>query len=132
MRTKTYRYGKFSCKTYWKTVGNGFETCFVFNGKCIFVGNFIHSQEANRWWGIMNHEIKRFGKKYTTGHCFPVNWVGNFLSNHLYRLYYLYLDRIFSKYNHTYKKALVKDLRTFRQMKKRFHTTHRVPFLKAA
>jgi hypothetical protein len=132
MKSKTYRYGKYSCKTYYKTVGNGFETGFVFGGKPVFVGNFIHANEAQRWFGIMNHEIRRFGRKYTVGHAFPAPWFMHFMKNHLYKFYYAYLDKLFARYNRDFHRAFTKDFKKYKQMKHRYWTHQKTPFLKAA
>ena len=132
MRTKTFKCGKTPCKTYIKPVGKGWETGFVFNHSPAFVGNFIHSTEANRWFQMMNTEITRFGKRYTAGHKFPTPWLKTFISNQLYKTYYVYLDRLFTQYNRTYTKALSREVHKFHRMKRRYSTPSKAPMLKAA
>jgi hypothetical protein len=132
MKTKTYSTGKINCRTYCKPVGNGWETGFVFNGRPLFVGNFIHQREANTWYGIMNREISRFAKKYTVGTHFPVTWFTSFVRNHLYRTYYQFLDRIFTRYNRTYNTAVIRDIRKYQRLRKSWTSQKKTPFYKAA
>jgi hypothetical protein len=132
MKTKTYRYGNVSCKATMKAVGNGWETVFYFNGKQIFVGNFIHLKEATSWWTFMNREISTFAKKYTAGYKFPVSWVSNFLKTSLYKQYYVFLEKIFVGYHRAYTKAYQKDFRHFKSAKKHYHVDRKTPGLKVA
>jgi len=132
MKTKTYRYGKVTCKATLKTVGNGWESCFYFDGKPLFVGNFIHAKEATAWWSFMNREITWFAKKYTVGYKFPISWVTHFLKSHLYKEYYTFLEKIFVGYHREYRKAFQKDFRQFKTKKKHYHTDRKVAFLKVA
>src|SRR5271156_4013100 len=132
-KSKTYRYGKTVCKSYSKAVGHGWEVGFYFDGKPLFVGNFIHAKEANDWFRLMNRELIKFSRKYTTGYKFPVTWFSNFLKNHLYTQYYGWLDKVFVGYNRNFKKAWAKNYRTFQATKGRYHNgTKKTPFLKAA
>lgn len=132
MKTKTYRYGNVSCKAVYKAVGNGWETTFWFDGKPIFIGNFIHTKEANHWWAYMNREIKKFAKKYTTGYKFPVSWFSQFLKSHLYKEYYVFLEKIFVGYHREYRKAFKKDFTRFSKQKKYYTSGRKVPMLKTA
>ena len=132
MKTKTFRYGNISCRTYLKSVGHGWETAFVFDGRTVFLGNFVNSSEASRWYGIMNREIARFGKKYTVGVKFPVSWFKNFISNHLHRFYYAFLDKIFAKKLHHFDSVSVRDIRNYRRMKKNFSVSKKIAVLKVA
>lgn len=132
MKNKTYRYGTTTGKTYFKPVGQGYETGFIWGGKKVFVGNFIHHTEATRWFALMNQEIQRFGRRFTLGRRFPTSWTSRFLGNHLYRTYYGYLDRLFTRYNRTFGKAVVRDLNQFRRKKNSMATTSRKHYLRAA
>jgi len=120
MKTKSYSYGDWSWKTYLKKVGSGWETGFLFDGKPIFVGNFIYPQEASRWYALMNREISSFAKTYKVGSNFPAAWFKSFFSNHLYRFYYAYLDKLFAKYNRSYQAAVSRDVRRYKQFAKKF------------
>ncbi len=104
--TKTFKYGKYTCKAYKKPVGKGFEVGFIFGGTPVFVGNFIHPTEANGWWTTMNKEIRRFSKKYWGTPKTPMAWYGKFLSHYLYKCYYNYLDKKFTKYQRTFTQAV--------------------------
>jgi hypothetical protein len=132
MRTKTFKCGKTPCKTYIKPVGKGWETGFVFNHSPVFVGNFIHSAEATRWYKMMNNEITRFGRRYTAGHKFPTPWLKNFVTNHLYKTYYTFLDGIFTQYNRSYGNAVRREVHRFNRTKGRYTTPNKTPMLKAA
>jgi hypothetical protein len=132
MKTKTYHYGKYTFKSYYKPVGHGWEVGFYHGQKPIFVGNFIHAYEARGWWGVMNREISKFGKKYTSGYEFPVTWFGHFLKSHLYKTYYWYLDKVFARHNRHYEREYAKDYHKYQQMRGRFTTKSKKVFFKAA
>ena len=130
MKYKTYKYGNYTCKTYYNKVGNGYECGFIFNGKTVFVGNFIYQPEATRWFGIMNREISKFAKKYTTGYKYPTSFMSEFVRNYLYRYYYAYLDKLFARYNRSYQKAYAKNTKYYHKNKKSNYTGFKVPYLK--
>ena len=132
MRSKTYRYGNTSGRTYLKAVGNGWECGFIYGGKTVFVGNFIHSGEATRWFTMMNREILTFGRRFTLGHRLPTAWTTRFLSNRLYSTYYTFLDRIFTQYHRTFNRAVVRDMNQFRRSRRNRTTTDRKTYLRAA
>jgi hypothetical protein len=113
-----------------KTVGEGFEVGFWQGQDKIFVGNFIHSAEANTWFTMMNKEIKKFSKQYAVGPSFPMTWYKHFAKTHLYKCYYNYLEKIFSGYQKDYNHAFKKDLVKYNKMKKHWH--YRTSFFKAA
>ncbi len=120
MKTKTYKNGKFTFRTYQKSAGNGHECGVVFGGKTIFVGNFIHTKEANQWWTLMNKEIRSFGKKYWVTKTAPVSWYKNFLAHHLYKKYYAYLNKAFNSYNRDFNKKFNQSVRKYSQLKKKW------------
>jgi hypothetical protein len=120
-KTHSYRYGKYSGKTFFKTAGQGYETSFVFDSKTVFVGNFIHVREARLWYALMCRELRKVSKRYASGAHFPASWFSHYVRNHLYKTYYAFLDRLFAKYNRDYSKACVKDLRRYQVLKKRYH-----------
>ena len=98
MTQRYYTYGKYSCKAYKKVCGKGYEVGFTLGGNQIFVGNFIHAKEASAWWTMMNKEMHNFSRKYAAAPNAPVTWTCKFMSNYMYKCYYAYLDREFSKY----------------------------------
>jgi hypothetical protein len=131
--TRTYKYGKHTCKAYKKPVGKGFEVGFTFGATQIFVGNFIHAKEATAWWGMMNNEVKRFSKRYGMTAKAPVGWYSKFLSHHIYKVYYNHLDKQFSKYQKGYTKAFRRDERQYTHMKRHWPTkTMPMSFRRAA
>jgi len=118
MTTKYYKYGKYSCKAYKKACGKGWEVGFTFAGHQVFVGNFIHTKEANAWWGMMNREVQKFGKKHAVAPHAPVSWTCKFMANYIYKCYYSYLDREFSKYQRGFTQAVKKDERRYMNFRK--------------
>ena len=132
-KSKTYRYGKTVCKAICKTAGLGWEVSFFFDGKPLFVGNFVHQKEATAWYSVMNKELNQFSRRYTTGYKFPIAWFSHFLKNHLYTEYYGFLDKVFVTHQRDYSRALKKDYRKFKATKKNYTTVGvKKPFLKAA
>lgn len=134
-KTKNYRNGKFGARCYMKTAGNGWEVGFVYGGKPIFVGNFIHASEANSWWGTMNREIRNFSKRHKVTKNFPKNNYGKFLGAYLYSCYYRFLNTAFTKYTRFYGRTYNQGTRTFKTWNNRTNTTThgpRVAYLRAA
>ena len=66
MKSRTYKFGTFTFKAYFKKVGNSFEVAVKYGPKVLFLGNFIHRVEANKWWTYMNKEITTFKKLPTS------------------------------------------------------------------
>src|SRR5579884_1146152 len=118
MKTAHYRLGDFTCKAFCRSVGHGYEVGVTFDKKTIFVGNFIHRAEATQWWSIMSKEMHHFTKKYGVTNKSAKSWYGTFISNHLYKNYYKFLDRLFYKYNQVYTKAVTKDVRKFNRIQR--------------
>lgn len=113
MTQKVYKYGKHTCKAYKKPAGKGYEVGITLAGKPVFFGNFIHSKETATWWNLMNKEIRKFTRKYSAAPHAPTGWTTKFLANHMYKVYYAYLDREFSKYYRNYTHAVRKDQRRY-------------------
>lgn len=130
MKTKHYRNGKYAFRSYMKTVGEGWEVGFCHGTDVIFVGNFIHSKEANTWFTNMNKEIRKFSKQYAVGPQFPMSWYMHFAKTHLYKCYYSYLDKVFTGYQKDFTSAFKKDLVKYNKLKK--HWNYRTSFFKAA
>lgn len=125
---KSYKCGPHSFKSYCKPVGKGYEVGFNYHGRNYFVGNFIHKAEATKWWATFNKEIQSFSKKFWVSNEMPFNWYCNFLSNHLYKCYYTWLDKMFMKYEVNFKKAYSKDYKKYMKMKKHSDPTDRYHF----
>lgn len=133
MTTTTYKYGKHTCKAYKKPVGNGYEVGFYFGPTQIFVGNFIHQKEANAWWTKMNMEVRKFSKRYALPKSASPAFFTKFMTNHLYKAYYTFLDREFTKYTRTYTQNCRQFERKFTSIKKNWPThTERTTFRKTA
>jgi hypothetical protein len=132
MKTKRYRNGKLTAKSYMKPAGVGFEVGFVFGTKTIFVGNFVRSAEANTWWALMNREIRNFSRRYRVTAKFPKATYASLLANHLHQKYYWYLDRAFARYSRSYRSAVARDLTRFKRVARRTTAGPKMAFLKAA
>lgn len=122
--TRNYKYGKHTCRAYNKPVGHGYEVGFVFGGKPIFVGNFIHPTEAKTWWSTMNREINRFSRKYWTTPKAPIAFYSKFLTQYLYKCYYTFLDKKFGQYNRGYAQGFKQHERRYTSMRKNWPTTN--------
>ncbi|MCB0394949.1 MAG: hypothetical protein KDD25_10335 [Bdellovibrionales bacterium] len=126
MKTKTYKYGKITFKTYLKKVGHSYECGLVFSGKPVFLGNFVHSAYATKWWGVMNQEIRKFSTKFCTSGTVSKTWYTNFLSHHVNVAYFNFLDKILGKYNRAAVSAVSKNSTKYRRLKRNWATTDRV------
>jgi hypothetical protein len=120
------------CWSYYKTAGEGWEVGFCFHNEPLFVGNFLHKAEALQWFRLMNREVLGFARKYPIGPKFPVGFVKDFVTNHLYVTYYSFLDRLFVRHTRDYKRAAVRDLKKYASLKRHVVPAHRTPFIKAA
>lgn len=132
MKTKTYKSGKTTFRAYLKDCGNGWEVGFFCGTKPLFIGNFIHSSEANRWYSVMNTEIRTFAKRFTVGPRCPKNWYTTFLSDTLYRRYYGFLNKVFVIHNRKYNQAVTRDVRTYKRLNRNWYPGEKTRFLKAA
>jgi hypothetical protein len=135
MKTKVYRNKNLVCRTYLKPVGQGWECGFVFGGTPIFLGNFIHKPEAIRWYALMNREIRTISKRFAVGRELPLTWCKHLIRNHLYKTYYLFVDRLLVRHVGESHRALVRDVRQFKKIRRidqRKGHVRRVPLLKAA
>ncbi|MBK9294209.1 MAG: hypothetical protein IPM57_07155 [Oligoflexia bacterium] len=117
---KAYKYGTHTLRAYCKPVGEGYEVGLTCRGRTYFVGNFIHKEEAFKWWAQFNKEITLFAKKHWVSEDVSFTWYCKFLGAYLYKCYYKFLDKLFAKYNKTFHKAYSKDARKYRKMKKHF------------
>jgi hypothetical protein len=120
------------CWSYCCAEGEGWEVGFHFQGKPLFVGNFVHKTEATQWYRYMNTEITKFSRQYTFGPGFPMSFFKKFIGNHLYSRYYSFLDKVFAKHKSHFKKAVTSDLRKYSTMKDRWTPGERSPFYRAA
>jgi hypothetical protein len=132
MTTRTYKYGKHTCKAYMKAAGKGWEVGFHFAGQEIFVGNFIHAREAKAWWTKMNTEARKFSKRYALPPKAGTTFLCRFWTNYMYKSYYTFLDRQFSKYNRNFTQAVRKDERKHAHMRKHAAPFERPAFRRAA
>ena len=125
MKTRTFKTGRWTYKTYMKPVGHGYECGVTQGGKPIFVGNFLKPTEARTWYTKMTGTLSSFTKKYKKQH--PPksahSFYNRFISNTLYSKYYDYLDKHFTKYTRTFKTAHNKDLRKMKKMTPKWKST---------
>jgi len=133
MKTKAYRNGTLRCRGYLKDAGNGWEVGFLWGAKPIFLSNFTRSSEANRWFALMNREVKNFARRHKVAPRFPKTSYGKFLSSHLYNAYFAYLDRLFARHQRVYSRAVVREQRAYKTINRRApRGAQRQVFLRAA
>jgi hypothetical protein len=118
---KTYKFGTMTFKQYFKPVGHGFEVGFIYGGKPVFVGNFIHAKEANQWWTKMSSELKFFFNKHEFVPTASTVWYNKYISNYLYKSYYAWLDKCFDKYNRSFTKATGADFKRYQAFEKNYY-----------
>ncbi len=122
-KTKDYNYYGYNFKAYYMNAGHGYEVGFTFEGKPLFVGNFVHKKEAMEWWKNFNNEIVYFFGKYEFPVKGPHQYMTKFFTNYIYTEYYAWLDKKFAKYNKEYAKAWKHDEKNYKKMKPNWKTT---------
>ncbi|MBI1861642.1 MAG: hypothetical protein HYR96_12060 [Deltaproteobacteria bacterium] len=132
MKTATFKSRKVTCRSYTKNVGHGFEVGLLCGSRPLFVGNFLHSSEASTWYRIMNREIKNFSKRYVISAKATPTWHLRFLSNHLYRCYYQFVDRLMARHAKSFTREVSRNQRKYRTLNRNWDRKECVPFLKAA
>lgn len=132
MKTGTYRNGRKPCKTYLKTVGNGWEVGFTYAGRPVFLGNFIHSSEAKQFYTLMRREISHFGRRYKVGKAYPTAWFKTFIGAHLRRCYYTFVTQMVQRHKTEAARTYGKTLRTYRRLNRRWSGKAKMPCLRAA
>jgi hypothetical protein len=132
MKTTNYHFAGITFKGYLRTAGQGFEVCVFHGKKNIFTGNFVHKVDAMKWWTTMNQEIRSFTKTYWIGNKNATTWYATFFSNHLYKCYYKFLDKVFVKHSKTYNHAVTKNVRKYNSLRKVWTRTGRHSLNRAA
>ena len=132
MRTKSFRNGKTTCRSYLKPAGRGWEVGFLYGTKPIFVGNFVFKTEATQWYTTMNKRLRLFGKRYSVGKTYPKGWFTGFLKSYLYEGYYKHLNRVFNKHTRTFHKGVSTGERQYKRLNKRWTASDKKPALRAA
>tara|TARA_B100001248_G_scaffold262571_1_gene259506 strand:- start:141 stop:545 length:405 start_codon:yes stop_codon:yes gene_type:complete len=131
-KTKTYKYGKFSFRAYFKTAGNGYEVGLKHGKKHVFMGNFITKKEANEWWTILNKECRNFTNKFWINNKgATASFYTNFFSKHLYKKYYTFLSKVFAGYKTTYNKTYQRDVKKYQKLRRNW-SPKEAPAFKAA
>jgi hypothetical protein len=115
MKTKRYRHGTLTCRAYQRAVGNGWEVGFDWGGRNIFLSNFVRGSEANRWYALMNREVRAFNARYKVTGAFPKGLYGKFLGSHLHNRYFAFLDRLFAQHSRAYARAVNKNRNAFQR-----------------
>ena len=67
----------------------------------------------------MNKELKTFTKRFGLTEKAPITFYRKFLSNHLYKTYYSYLDKQFAKYERSFNRELNSGKKQYSLLKKR-------------
>lgn len=121
---KNYKFGNMNFKQYWKPVGHGYEVGFMYGNKTVFVGNFIHINEANQWFTKMGQVLRAFFSKHEYMHTASTTWYTKYIGNYLYKSYYEWLDKCFTKHNRTYTRATSADFKRYQTMERNFYRKH--------
>lgn len=132
MKTTTFKNRTITCRSYTKTIGHGFEVGLLCGSRPLFAGNFLHNSEANAWYRIMNREIRNFSRKYLISTKATPTWHLKFLSTHLYRCYYQFVDRVLARHAKTFTREFSRNQRRYRTINRNWNRSECVPFLKAA
>ncbi|MCB0417611.1 MAG: hypothetical protein H6617_12005 [Bdellovibrionaceae bacterium] len=132
MKTKNYRNGKTTCRSYLKPAGNGYEVGFFYGNTQVFCGNFVHGTEANQFFTQMKREVSRFGKRFKVGKNYPTGWFKKFLGAHLHRSYYNFVNKQIRKHATSANRNYGQTLRTYKRLNRRWATGEKSASLKAA
>ena len=125
MKKRVYKLGSYTCQTYYKPAGNGYEVGCKFGPVQIFTGNFIHNKEATQYWTYLNRELRTFCKKYWVGPKASFTWYRKFFANYLYTNYYKFLDNKFMHYKRSYSHALKKDETKYMRLRRTWSPTEK-------
>lgn len=115
--TKTFKSYKWTFKSYFKAAGKGWEVGILAGEQTLFMGNFVHKEEAIHWWNTMNKYASKFFKKYHHDVTPSKEWYFKFFSNHIYSEYYRFLDKVFAKHTRSYHKAFHTGVKSFNKFK---------------
>lgn len=115
---KNFPCGKYTFKAYCKPVGHGYEVGLRVKDRPVFVGNFVHKDEAQQWWKTFCSELEFFFDRYEYSPETPFNWYTEFCTNTMYSTYYSWLDKVFKKHTKTFEKAAVRDMRMYKKYQK--------------
>ncbi len=118
MKSRTFNYAGKKLKAYYKTAGKGYEVGVCHGTKTLFVGNFIHANEATNWYNLMGKEIHRFSRKFQGWNAEPTRFHWKFVSNTLYKHYYDFLNRCFGQHTKNFHREFNKNVKTFQRMKR--------------
>ena len=132
MKKKNYKIGKFTCRTYMKTAGHGYEIGAYFGPNKIFTGNFVHRAEANHYWTTLNKDLKTFCKKYWVSPKAPFTWYRNFMKNYFYKNYYTYVNKVTAKHTRLHATAVRKGETRYKRLKKTWEPTEKLTLKNAA
>lgn len=120
MSKGSYKFGPMHFKTYFKSVGHGYEVGVTHSGKTVFVGNFVHMHEAKQWFKVMQGHLNTFCKSHDFVPTASESWYCKFLGAYLYKPYYAWLDKAFAKHTKTYTKEYFKGVKQYKGFEKAY------------
>lgn len=133
MKQKMYAHGKHKFKAYFMVAGHGYEVGLKQGAKkTLFMSNFVHKEEAFEWYQMMCKEIESFCKKYWVSSDCSYQWYCKFVSNHLYKMYYTFVDKKLVSHCKTYQREFGKDFKKYKTLARHWHKEAQVPFRKCA
>ena len=119
-KSKNYHFGTMTFKPYFKKVGVGYEVGVTYQNKTVFVGNFVHEKEARYWWKTMHNHLRSFCSHHEFVPTASPAWYCKYLGNYLYRPYYAWLDKTFTKYTRTYSRETNKNYKQYKTYEKKY------------
>lgn len=132
MKQKTFKSGTFTCKTYIREVGHSFEVGFQQGKNLLFVGTFTRSADASLWYGLMNREIRKLGRRFSVGQKWPTTWFHHLVRSTLNKRFTAFQARVIVRQARDAARVERKCVRQYRRLARRWEGGTRRPLIRAA